>query len=268
MNNINECFDFYKESIFIIDHDLKFWHNYIKPLTINDLNEDRVINSSIFCLYEYQSNAIKGTLRSHEKVYTTKKSDLKNKKEEFFSWITILSILKAYNSLEILILQLIQLVYFPNLSNPVQGKKQYDEIQKEIKNYLKAQAVKCDTKSNKHLIEFLKIKSQKFNDFLNLQMNVDLKTNWLDFFYIISVLRNIVAHTGMIVQKDIQNEIKGKGKDVFERFFEIKRNIQGLPILTPKIDIFTNFLSYFNSFTANMCKFVYDKNDLAFIGLK
>lgn len=267
--HVIDCFEFYKESIFNIDNDLRFWKSFLKS-SINQYpkKDDRDINIAIFCAYDYQHDNINGILKSHKKVYKIKTSELETKRIEFFNWIMNLSILKAYNSLEILILQSIQIAYFPSMPNPIEGKKQNDKIQKKIKDFLETSSIKINTKNNAHIVQFLRIKCSKLDCFFNLPMNVDLTTKWVDFFNFISILRNIVAHCGMIVQPDIHNEIKSKAKDIFERYFEIKQNVNGLPTLIPKNEEFTNFLNYINSLSVSIYKFVFNENDLTFIGLK
>lgn len=264
-----ECFNIYKESIFSIDHDLRFWSHFLKS-SIDKFPgiEDRVINTAIFCAYDHQFDRIGGILKCHEKVYKTKSSELENKRIDFFNWVMNLSILNAYNALEILILQAIQIVYYPKMANPIKGKKQTDKLQIQIKSFLKSNSVKINTKNNDHLIQFLKSKSEKLNSFLDQPLNIDLKTKWIDFFYLISILRNIVAHCGMIVQPDLHNEIKSRAKDIFERHFEILQNVNGLPTLSPKGEIFGNFIRYINSLSISIYKFVFDEDDLTFIGLK
>lgn len=264
-----ECFEIYKESIFQIDYDLKLWKSFLES-NIKDYSKqkDSVINTAIFCAYDHEHNKISGSLKSHKKVYETKISELGDKRIEFFIWIMNLSILKAYNALEILILQAIQSVYYPQLEDPINGKKQTDKVQAEIKEYLKQNGVKLNTKNNKHLIDFLTMNSVKLNSFLNQRMNVDLNTKWLDFFEMISIIRNVVAHCGMILQPDVQNEIKSKAKDIFERHFEIISDLNGLPIISPRENIYGEFIKYLNSLSMSIYKFVFDQNDLTFIGLK
>jgi len=264
-----DSFNIYKESLFSIDNDLRFWRYFLKS-SIDKFPKigGRDINTAIFCAYDHQFDKIGGLLKCHEKVYKTKESELEKRRIDFFNWIMNLSILKAYNALEILILQAIQIVYFPNLTDPVAGKKQSDNLQKHIKDYLKNNSVKIDTKNNDHLIQFLRLNSTKLRSFFQLPMNVDLSTRWIDFFYLISILRNVVAHCGMIIQKDLHNEIKSKAKDIFERHFELILDLNGLPMLCPKDSIFGDFLNYINSLSVSIYKFVFDENDLSFIELK
>lgn len=264
-----ECFDIYKETIFSIDNDLRFWRIYLKSSFDNSSGiEDMEVNTAIFCGYDHDFDKIGGNLRCHEKVYTTMSSELEKRRVDFFVWIMNLSVLRAYNALEILLLQAIQIVYYPNFSNPIEGKKQTDAINAQIKEFLKSNSVKQTTKNNDHIIQFLKHKSIKIKTFLDLPMNIDLTTKWGDFFCLISILRNVIAHNGAIVQPNVRNQIKSISKDIFERHFEIIPNVNGLPTLCPHDDIFANFITYVNSLSINIYKFIFNENDLTFIDLK
>lgn len=267
--DIIDSFEIYKESIFSINYDINFWKSFLK-LSIERFPEkvERNLFTAIFCAYDHDSNTIQGTLKCHEKVYKTNISDLEKKRIEFFQWIMNLSILKSYNSLEILIHRSIQLAFYPKLPNPIMGKKQTENIQNQIRDFLTNKNVSIITKNNDYLMQFLRIKSSKLASFLDLPMNTDLNTTWIEFFYLISILRNIIAHCNMVIQLDIQNEIKSKAKDVFERFFEIKPNMNGLPTLSPIVDQFENFITYLNSLSLSIYKYVFNENDLSFIGLK
>lgn len=266
---VKKCFDNYKESIFNIDHDLRFWKHFLKiSIDAYSSDTDREINTAIFCVYDHPCDHIGGILKCHEKVYRTNVSELHKKSIDFITWVMNLSMLNAYNSMEILILQTIQMAYYPKLTNPVNGKKQTDNIQYQIKDFLKNNSINVDTKNNDYLIQFLKLKSPEISSFLNLKMNTDLNTRWIDYFYLISILRNVVAHCAMIVQPDIHNEIKSRAKDIFERHFEIKKNLEGFPILNPKPNNFNELIKFINSLTISIYKFAFNENDLSFIGMR
>ena len=155
-----------------------------------------------------QHNSDDGYLKSYETPFELHTKDLEIHRKFFFFWVMNLSILKSYNALELFILQVIQLSYFPTLQNPINGKKQADEVQKQIKNYLLNNNLQYDTKNNRHIIQFLKYQSAQCCSFLDHRMRIDLKTNWENFFELFSILRNIIAHQGIILNSDIHNEIK------------------------------------------------------------
>jgi hypothetical protein len=266
---ILDCFNIYKESIFKIDSDLGFWNYFLKS-SIDDYSKssDRELNTAIFCAYDLQHDKIGGGKKCHEKVYRIMSSELDHKRIDFFHWIMNLSILKAYNALELLIYQAISITYFPDIPNPILSKKNNDKIQNRVLEFLRSNSIPVNTRNNEHLITFLCEKSPKLRSFVHLPMNVDLKTTWINFFYLISLIRNIVAHCGMIVQRDTLNEIKSKAKDIFERHFEIIKDEKGLPILTPRNEVFGNFIDNINSLSIGIYKYVFNENDLTFIELK
>jgi len=268
-SEIISIFNVYRDSIFSIENDLQFWKDFLKGAIDNYPKMiKREIYSSIFVAYniDYLSNT--GYLKCHEEVFKISTSDLETKRQDFFYWIINLSVLRAYNSLEILLLRSIQKSYYSQFEDPLNGKKQSDQIQIEIRNFLSANSIKFNPKNNEHIIHFLQRKSPKIDTFLSHRMNADLKTTWLDFFFMISILRNIIAHQGMVIQVDVLNDIKSKAKDVFERYFSLKNNTSGFQLLSPKEDEFINFLTYVNSFSLTMHKLIFDEDNLDFIGLK
>ena len=268
-SEIISIFNVYKDSIFGIENDLRFWKGFLKVAIDNYSKfEEREIYTSIFGAYDidYLSNA--GYLKCHKEIFQISTPDLETKRQDFFNWIINLSVLRAYNSLEILLLRSIQKSYYSNFEDPLNGKKQSDKIQNEIRDFLIANSIKFETKNNEHLLQFLIKKSPKIDTFLSHKMNVDLNTTWLNFFFIISILRNIIAHQGMIIQPNLLNDIKSKAKDVFERYFSLKNNISGFQILSPIEKEFGNFLTYVNSFSLTMNKLIFNKDNLDFIGLE
>ena len=268
---IKSCFENYKESIFRINHDLIFWNNYLesqnKALIEDNINNKESLSAAIFCAYDWSHDKIGGNLKCNEKVYNIKISDLETKRVEFFSWIINLSILKAYNSIEILILQGIQLSYFPDSENPTYGKKQNKKIQGKIKSILIENEIRFNEVNNDHIMKFLEFKSAKIKSFLNLNLNINIKTKWYEFFVLISLLRNIIAHNGMIISLDTKNEIKSKANDIFSKHFELLPYEDNY-ILSPKQAKFDEFINLINSFAVNILKFMLEKDDLEFIDLK
>lgn len=268
-SEIISIFNVYKDSIFSIENDLRFWKGFLKVAIDNyTKSEEREIYSSIFGAYDidYLSNA--GYLKCHKAVFQISTPDLEVNRQDFFNWIINLSVLKAYNSLEILLLRSIQKSYYSNLEDPINGKRASDKIQQEIRNFLIINSIKYETKNNEHLLQFLMKRSPKIDTFLSHKMNVDLNTTWLNFFFMISILRNVIAHQGMIIQPDLLNDIKSKAKDVFERYFLLKNDISGFKLLYPKEDQFGDFLTYLNSLSLTMNKLIFNEDNLDFLELE
>lgn len=269
--DIINAFNNYKALIFKVDNDLRFWKSFLNLSIKNYQNQDskpEEIYSAIFSVYDIDSNSNKGYLKCHKEVLSIKTVNLEDHRKMFFSWILNLSILKGYTALETFLLQAIWLKYFPALSNPTSKKQNADKIQKEIKNYLTSSDLNYDTKNNRHLIEFLRNKSQEFSVFIQKSIRVDLNTTWEDYFELISILRNIIAHQGTIVSNDTHNKIKTKAKDIFERHFSIVMDLSNDKHLTPKEEDFNNFMSLMNDFSVNTVKFIWNEKDFKFLNLR
>ena len=266
-NEIKQIFTDYKNSIFSIQNDLEFWRGFLDRAIKDYPLTDNSIYSSLFHAYDYDYSTNSGYLCLDKEAFKIQVPDLNNKREEFFGWIMNLSVLRAYNSIEILLLRSIQKSYYPTMEDPITGKKQTDLVQNEIKKYLKSNSLKISTKNNEHILEFLKHKEPKIKTFVNHYLNVDLKTNWENFFRLLSLLRNIIVHHGMIIQPDIHNVIKSKAKDVFQRFFSLKESSDGHSILFPTEKDFRNLITYINSLTLTLYKLIFGENSYDFIGL-
>lgn len=266
-DEIIRVFTDYKNSIFSIQNDLGFWKGFLERAIKDYPLGEHSIYTSLFHAYDLDYLTNSGYLCLDQEVFEIKVPDLNDKREEFFSWILNLSVLRAYNSIEILILRSIQKAYYPSLMDPIKGKKQTDAIQGEIIKYLKSNSLNTSTKNNEHLLEFLKQKEYKITIFLKHSLNVDLKTNWENFFRLLSILRNIVVHHGMIIQPDIHNEIKSKAKDIFQRYFSLKLNSNGYYILVPDEDKFRDLITYINSLTLTIYKLIFNQDSFDFVGL-
>jgi hypothetical protein len=265
-----KAFDIYKNTVFKVDTDLRFWQSFIK-LSIKDYqskpSSPEVVFEAIFHAYNINPKTNSGLLKTVKTVFSRKTIDLESQSHDFFIWIMILSLLKTYNALEILLLQAIQGKYFPALNDPILSKKACDEIHRETKNNLISNGIKPDPKNNRHIIDFLTIKSCDINSFLLLPIRTDLTTNWKQFFELISILRNVVAHHGTIISSDTYNSINSMAKDVFERHFIVDKDLLSYNILKPKQEQFLNFLNFYNDFSVNILKLIFNQNDLAFIGI-
>ncbi len=266
--NILGVFEMYQDSFFSIENDLRFWRSFMRTaIEAYQVQDTREMYSSIFTAYDYKLDGNPAFLKAYRKTFHIKTNELNHKRVEFFKWIMNLSILKIYNSMEILLLQSIQLAYYPDLNNPLFSKKDTNALIRKIKSHLESNNIKSNTKNNDYLIKFLKQKSKRINIFLNNNMNTDLITTWSDFFNFISILRNVIVHHGMIIQNETQNEIKSKAKDVFERYFNLVYASNRSLILTPKEQEFNNLIAYVNSLALNLFKFIFNKKDMQFIGM-
>jgi hypothetical protein len=269
-SKIKDAFETYKNTVFMVETDLRFWQSFIK-LSIKDYqskpSSPEVIFQAIFHAYNINPKTNSGFLKTVKTDYSRKTIDLETQSGDFFIWIMLLSMLKTYNALEILLLQSIQKKYYPSLKDPILSKNACDLIHREIKNNLISNGIKPDLKNNRHLIDFIKTKSSQIKRFLILPIRIDLTTSWENFFELISILRNIIAHHGTIISSDTHNSIKSKAKDLFERHFILKTEMAGYNHIKPIQEQFLNFLNFYNDFSVNVVKLIFNQNDLTFIGI-
>jgi hypothetical protein len=274
MNNtdtsaIVKAFAAYKDTLFTVDNHMKFWSHILQRF-INDFGTEKAIlplYQALFAVYDKDYQSHSGDLVTHNMAFAIEKAELEDERKQFFSWIMNLSILKAYNAAELFLLQAIVLNYFPTLINPIYGKKHAECVHKEICNYLDNNGVKPNKSNNRHIIQFVKLKSIKAASFLDHTMNVDLKTTWAGFFELFSILRNIIIHNSSIVPQDTHNTIKSLAKDIFERHFVLHTDSSGCNILQPDENKFDNFIVQINDFVLNTIKFISGENTLAFLGM-
>lgn len=262
--DILNAFEKYKATVFSVDADLRFWQSFLK-LSIdeykNKSSRPEEVFSAIFPAYNINPDTNSGLLKTHKKVLSIKTLDLDKHSQDFFAWVTNLSILKTYNALEVFLLQAIHFRHFPNFTNRIDSKRSVEQINREIKAYLTAQNVNADTKNNRHLIQFLKHQSTDISSFLKLPIRIDLTTNWENFFELVSILRNVIAHQGTIVSSDTHNEIKSKAKDIFQRHFILPKDGNDYMNLRPLADQFLNFTALYNDFVLNTVKLMFNETD-------
>jgi hypothetical protein len=264
-------FDEYLKSAFKLEVDLRFWKHFLSISIKNykqENPENRWINEAGFSLYNLQPDGENTWLHVSTETSSIEIKDLDTHSDNFFNWIMNLSIIRIYNSAELLLLQAIQLKYFPNL-NPIENnKKNVNKIISEIKNKMVLEGKSFDTTNNRYLIEFLKTKSLNFENFSKVKVNVDWSTTWNGFYEFFSILRNVITHHAMIITPDTRNTINSVAKDAFNYYFIQPLNTTEIDILKPKNEQnFLFFISNVNDFVANTVKFIAEETDFKFIGL-
>ena len=268
---ILKAFDTYRNIVFATDTDLNFWKSFLDT-SINDYkmnNPNQVeLYEAGFYVYDYGINNDYGFLKGHKESRSIDTSNIERYKDNFISWVSNLAILKVYNALENFMLRAIQIKYFPTL-NFNGSRKGNNEINNAIISYLKFENINIDTKNNRHIIQFLRNKSSNITLFLDHPMNIDVVSSWGNFFELISILRNIVAHQGTIVSHDSHNEIKSIAKDIFNRHFSIIKDELGAQHLQPNNNNgeYSHLISLFNSFALHIVQCIFDENDLKFLGM-
>lgn len=264
-------FDDYMKAAFQIEIDLRFWKHFMQMSIDNyqkDNPDNRWINESGFGIYNIPEDTRSGRLAMSDKTFTIEINDLLEHNNNFFIWIMNLSLARIYTCVELLLIQTIQHKFFPLLESPIKGKKEMNKIIKAVKDEIVKAGEQLDTKNNRHLIAFLKMKSATYKLFLAKPQNIDLNTNWEAFYEFFSVIRNIVAHEEMMVSGNTRNTLNSIASDVYRRYFHQPNNNKTTEPLKPKDgDAFLNLISRVNDFAVNTVKFIAEENNLSFIGL-
>ena len=262
----------YVNSVYNVSTDIKIWQSIIGRIVYeyeSEGLEERDLFSSIFTIYDIDKSSGNGLLKvfQNNNVRITTKN-LRKQKESFFRWIINSSILKIYNSVEILLQSVIS-EEFLNKDSENFGKKELKLINKEIRDCFQNENLgKYDTRNNRHLIQYLKFKSSSVEEFMKNKVRIDLQSNWEEFFELISILRNVVAHNGMLIEKDTLNNIRNSARDVFERYFSTELKVDELTILNPNQQQVLNLINMINEFAVNMVKFMKNESNRQFSGFK
>lgn len=268
--DIQSVFDEYRSAMQRIDVDIKFWSRFLE-LSINTYQEknsrDSEIFSGVFHVYDLDSASAHGFLKTSQDSFSIAVSDLDREKEIFFTWIINSSLLSAYNAMEILLLRAIWLRFFPTLTDPTTNKRAANKLQTEIDTHLHSRSIAVVTKNNKYIYDFLEDKCPDLAEFGLQLVRIDQKTTWSSFYKLISILRNIMAHTRAEISDDLHNEIKSIANDTFELYFSAAKDSKGKKRLVPVQANYENFLNMINDLSINIIKFINEKNDFQFLGL-
>lgn len=271
MEKFKIIFDDYLNTVFPLEVDIRFWKYFINA-SIGKFQKENPVNRWIsesgFSIYNIPLGA-GAWLHVSKNIRTIEIEDLQKNHKEFFIWIMNLSLVRFYNSVELLLLRAIQHQYFPSLNDPALSRRDANKINEAIRVELKGNNKVVDTKNDRHLVEFLSFKSHDFYSFIQLSVNpINWKTSWKNFFEFISILRNIIAHQEMLVTPNVRNELKSIAGDMLLHYFEPPANNSIAEMLQTKSeDGFLNFVSHINDFAGNTLKFIAGEPSLRFIGL-
>ncbi len=261
----------YIEVMFQVGVDLQFWNGFLKNSIVKYQKYEtlpRKIYSSLFSAYEIDLSSNNGFLKIYNESKSVNTVELQEIREKFFSWVINCSIVRIYIAIETAFIQTIWVTYFAELNNPLDSKHNLERLSNGIKNSLKEAGKKNDTKNNRHIIEFLELKSTDYKRFIKQPIRTDLKTDWSQFFELLSILRNIVSHTGTKVSDDLLNEIKGNAKDIFERYFNLVKDKHGFNHINANQEQFGNFLNLTNDYTLNSLKIIRNEKDFNFLKMR
>ena len=269
-NDYNNFFQTYKNSTWQIENHLRFWHHFMTT-SIDNYKADNPGNSTIyesgFSIYNIPSDVSKTWLNSSNHIFSINPNNLKEQSDNFFNWIMNLSIVRIYNSAELLLLQSIQHKFFPACSDPSTSKQEMDMVVGEIKRDLGSNGFKVKKRNNEYLVTFLQHKVVGFNDFLNKKINEDWNTTWMNYFTLFSILRSIVVHHGMMISTNAKNQLFSSGGDAFKYYFDIA-NSKSTEILKAKdLHSFLSFAGQMNDFVGNTVRLLAEQTTLNFIGL-
>lgn len=259
--------------LYKIGLDVKFWSS-----AINRISEEYEISSeeqyhlfsSICAVYDYNLESKSGNLKvlKNSQLEVTSKN-IRSHKDEFLQWVINSSLLRAYNSIELLIYKCIALEYMDFEFRLEDGKGHGIIINQKIQECMKNNGLgKFSTNNNKHLIKYLEYKSPLLREFLKSKVRIDLSTTWKEFFDLLATLRHVIAHNDMMLNKDTINHIKSNGKELYQRYFTEKFNNQNLSPLSLKQDVYSNILNMTNEFGLNLAKFIKKEPNLKFAGFE
>ncbi len=258
----------FQKSLHALDSDLNFWNHFITKWAIPEYqakNPARVIHASAYSTYDNDTKTGKGRLKLHREIREIHSDNLPMYSDVLFNWVEGLTIVRVYNALEILLLQLIDVVYFNSEVTPLTKKKEINAIESRIRVELGKESNKVN---NGHLIKFLKLKSPEFDEWINLSVRPDLKSTWDDYFLLISILRHVVAHQAMLINKDTINEINSKScREVFSRHFDLFDLENDSFELKPVQGRFNIFIDFATEFAVNSLKIISKQRDINFLGL-
>lgn len=268
MKTIKEVFINYKDTAFDTQVEINFWNRFLDwaieqypktyPQQIN-----RVINQSVFTVYNIDPFSNSGTLKSLSSIKEMNTNKLDEYRHTFFEWIMNMGMVRMYNALEVLLLRAIWLKCFTLSNDPIINRRAENKIRSEIKDYL----INTDKTNNRDIIAFIETYSPQFKVFLEQPVRTDIKTTWKDFFEMVSIIRQVNVHNQMVVSDNIYNALNKH--DLFRRYFELRTTELKMKVLSPiqSTGNFSNFLHYFNDFGLNAIKFLFNEKDFLFIGI-
>lgn len=259
----------YRKTVHALNDDLQFWAHFINKWAIPEYKKQNAsieIYASLYGTYDSSIETGSDLLKIHSESRKIHTDDLEIHSKGFFDWLMNLSIVRAYNSLEILILQLIDVAFLDSKFNTVLSKQDINRINNKVGELLISP---FDRTNNKHHINFLCENSILFKQWIHTKLRPDTTAVWQDYFYLMSVLRHVITHQGMILNKNLLNEIKSKScKDIFQNYFNTTEISKDIYELKPNQENFISFLDLSIQFAANSIKFIAKEPNFDFLDMK
>lgn len=266
-----DIFREYKLESFELSKDIRYWQ-YFLTLSIDQYNkifpERRQLSESGFYVYDINLETNEFCLVGDNETSFLFNTDMNVESQKFFTWVTNLALSRLYNILERALLRIIGYKFL--LRKPSEGfdKQVSDKVLSCVYHWLKEKNYKIDKRNNRHVISFLKYRCVYFNIFLRTNHTFGVEGNMESFFEFLSILRNIVVHNAMHLNKEAVSRLMSIDPNLFQAFFDqkIEKGTELLKFKTP--ELFLSFQSKINMFLVNTIKSVAGEDDLEFLGLK
>lgn len=268
LEDVSACHDHYEKLVRSIEDDLRYWDHFVNKWAIPEYqktHDNHRVFESAYAVYDINVPHTSARLKSSPVTVQFNSDDLYRHSHAFFGWLYNMAVVRAYNGMEILLYRLINVCFIaiPNnrASSNSEIKKIFSAIQQELG--------KVDKTNNQFLLDYLVSKSSNYDTFLPMPIRVGDPTAWLDFFYLISVLRHTIVHNSMIITSDTLNAIKSHNcYTTFQLYYDLNRISDKEFSMQPKQDRFLNLTSLITEFSVNTLKIICDQSDLKFLGLK
>jgi hypothetical protein len=266
-----KIFDDYKSQSVINLNYLFYFDLFTKNLIENYLKtnpEEKALHQASFSLYNQNEIDISAWLHTHNETFVITTNTLEDSRTNFFQFVINSGIVRAYNILEIFLLRIIRCNHYKNLDDPRNDKKSLNKLKRQIRDDLLNNQLDNDTSNNFYLINFLKWKSSKFENFLQRKMNIDNHMTYENFFKTISLLRHIMVHQEMMITRDVFNQLNQIGLEILNRyFFDLDRHESHIELKPMPMTTSINLFLLIDDFAGNCLKFYLDENNFEFIGL-
>lgn len=265
-----KSYDRYRKNMFSITNDLSFWQSFMtnsitRYIESRDITDE--IYSSIFAVYDSKHNSDDGWLKVHPESFAVTTGVLQTYREQFFTCLMNLLIVRSYNICELLLLRSIDIVCFEGQNDPWLKKSEADIIHKKIKELLRQKGMRGDTRNNRHLVEIMSAESTMVNGWMDRPIRLDTAFAWKAFFELHGILRNVIAHQNQAVESDTLNTIQSIAGSFFGQHFQLREE-GDVKILQPNSENFSHYLSLSTEFSTNTVEFLAGETSLRFLQLK
>lgn len=253
----------YSTVVFAISNDLTFWNTFL-PAAIQAHREKypdqiRFFESGL-CAYDISLESNNGWLHTLDHIEAIDNENLDHSRQRFFQWIQVLSIVRIYNALELLLYGIIETCYLGSLGEKMPLKKLKTLVLTELKNA----KIPHDTKNNHFLITYLRQRNSNLGRFFSLPVS-NLTTSREEFFEFLSVVRHILVHDEMLVSRNNQNLLKSRFKefsDLYLQFEPVDRKALKM-LFNEKKSGMINLFSQCNDIAYNTLKFAFDLESIS-----